>query len=52
MISITHLVAMSVETPIIDSECSLEKEAIELIYMNSSMVLYLIVNHIDDGYYL
>ena len=34
MISMADLVAISVETPRIDSGCSLEKEFIELIRMN------------------
>ena len=35
MMSMTDLVAIGVETPRIDSECSLEKEFTELICMNS-----------------
>ena len=34
MMSITKVVAIGVETPKMDSGCSLEKEFIELIYMN------------------
>ena len=34
MMSMANHVAISVETPRIDSGCSLEKEFIELIYMN------------------
>ena len=34
MMSMADLVAISVETPRIDSGCSLEKESIELICMN------------------
>ena len=34
MMSMADLVAIGVETPKIDSGCSLEKELIELIHMN------------------
>ena len=34
MISIADLVAIGVEIPLIDNECSLEKEFTELICMN------------------
>ena len=44
MISMADLIAIGVETPTIDSGCSLEKEFIELSYMNPSMFLYLVVN--------
>ena len=40
--------AISVETPMIDNRCSLEKEFIELICMNPWIVLCQIVNHIDS----
>ena len=35
MMSMTDLVAIGVKTPMIDSGCSLEKEFMELICMNS-----------------
>ena len=41
-------VIIGVDTPRIDSGCSLEKELIELIFMNHLMVLYLIVNQVDS----
>ena len=41
-------VAIGVETLKIDSGCSLEKEFIELICMNSWMVLYLTINQVDS----
>ena len=44
MMSIVDLATLCVDTLKIDSECSLEKEFIELIPMNCCMVLYLIVN--------
>ena len=34
VMSMAHLVAISVETPTIDIGCSLEKEFTELIHMN------------------
>ena len=39
MMSMTDLVVIGVETPRIDSRCSLEKEFTELIRMNPWMVL-------------
>ena len=48
MMSIVDLVAIGVETPMIYSGCSLEKEFNELIRMNPSMILYLIVTHVDS----
>ena len=41
-------VAISVETLIIDSRCSLEKEFTKLICMNPGTVLYLVVNRVDS----
>ena len=46
--SMADLVAISVETPRIDSGCSLEKEFTELIRMNPRMVLCQIVNQADS----
>ena len=46
MMSMADLVAIGVETPRIDSGCSLEKEFTELIRMNPWMVLYQIVNQV------
>ena len=48
MMSMADPIAIGVETPRIDSGCSLEKEFTELIRMNPLMVLYLIVNHVDS----
>ena len=48
MMSMADAIAIGVETVKIDSGCSLEKEFTKLIRMNSSMVLYLIVNHVDS----
>ena len=48
MMSMTHPIAIGVETLMIDSGCSLEKEFTELIRMNPSMVLYLTVNQFDS----
>ena len=48
MMSTADLVAIGVETLWIDNRCSLEKEFIELICMNSSMVLYLTINKFDS----
>ena len=44
MISMADIIVIGVETLRIDSGCSLEKEFTELICMNPSMVLYLVVN--------
>ena len=48
MMSMTDPIAIDVETLMIDSGCSLEKEFTELIRMNPSMVLYLTVNKVDS----
>ena len=48
MIRMADLVAIGVETPRIDSGCSLEKEFIELICMNPIMVLCQIFNQVDS----
>ena len=40
MISMTNLVAINAETPMIDSGCSLEKAFTALICINQLMVLY------------
>ena len=47
MMSMADLIAIGVETPKIDSGCSLEKEFTNLIHVNSWMVLYLTVNQDD-----
>ena len=44
MMSMSDPIAIGVETLMIDSGCSLEKEFTELICMNPRMVLYLTVN--------
>ena len=46
MMSVVDHVTICVEIPMIDSEYSLENEFIEIIHMNSLMVLYLTVNEI------
>ena len=48
MMSIADPIAIGVDTLRIDSGCSLEKEFIELIRINPSMVLYLNVNQVDS----
>ena len=48
MMSMADHVAIGVETPRIDSGCSLEKEFTELIRMNPLMVLCQIVNQVDS----
>ena len=48
MMSMTDPIDIGVETLMIDSGCSLEKEFTELIRMDPSMVLYLIVNQVDS----
>ena len=48
MMSMADPVAIGVETPRIDSGCSLEKEFTKLIHMNPSMVLCQIVNQVDS----
>ena len=47
MMSTATPIAIGVETSMIDSGCSLEKEFTELIRMNPWIVLYLTVNQID-----
>ena len=46
MMSMVDPITIDVETPRIDSECSLEKEFIKLIHMNLSMILYLTINQV------
>ena len=46
MMSMADPVAIDVETPMIDSGCSLEKDFTELICMNPLMVLCQIVNQV------
>ena len=48
MMSMADPVAIGVETPRIDSGCSLEKEFIELIHVISRMVLCQIVNQVNS----
>ena len=50
MMSMADHVAIGVETPRIDSGCSLEKKFIELNCINPWMVLYLTVNPINSCY--
>ena len=46
--NIVDLIAIGVETLKIDSGCSLDKEFTELICMNSRMILYQTINHVDS----
>ena len=48
MMSMADLVAIGVETTWIYSGCALEKEFIELIYMNLLTILYQIMNQVDS----
>ena len=48
MMSMTDLMAIGVETPRIDSGCSLEKEFIKLILMNPLMVLCKLFNQVNS----
>ena len=48
MMSMGDLVAINVETLMIDRGCSLEKEFIELIRMNPWMILYLISSQVNS----
>ena len=48
MMSMTDHVAIGVETPRIDSGCSLEKEFTKLISMNPWMLLCQIVDQVDS----
>ena len=48
MMSMADPVAISVETPRIDSGCSLDKDFTKLIHMNPRIVLYLTVNQVDS----
>ena len=50
VMSIADHVAICVDTPMIHSKCSLEKEFIELIHMNHLMILYLKFNQVDSCY--
>ena len=47
MMSMTDVVAITVETPRMDSRCTLEKEFTKLIRMNPFMVSHLTVNQVD-----
>ena len=46
--SMSDFVTIGLETPIIDSGCSLEKEFLELIPINPEMILYLTINQVDS----
>ena len=48
MMSMADLLALGMETLRIDNGCSLEKKCIELIRMNSLMVLCKIFNQVDS----
>ena len=48
MRSMVDPIATSVVILRMDSECSLEKDFIELIYMNPRIILYLTVNQVDS----
>ena len=48
MISMVDPIAINVERPIIDIGYNLDKEFIELISMNPSMILNLVINQIDS----
>ena len=48
MMSMADPIAIGVKTLRIESVCSLEKEFIELIRMNLSIVLYLTINQVDS----
>ena len=48
MMSIANHVAIVIETPMINSGWSLEKEFTKLICMNPLMVLCQSVNHVDS----
>ena len=48
MMSMANLVGINVETQMMDSGCSLEKELIQLIHMNPSMVLCQTINQVDS----
>ena len=48
IMSMANLVGINVETPRMDSGCSLEKELIQLIHMNPSIVLCQTVNQVDS----
>ena len=48
MTSIVDLVDIDVETPRIDSRCSLKKEFAKLIRMNLQMISCQIINQVDS----
>ena len=48
MMSIVDLIAIGVETLMIDSWCSLEKEFTKLMCMNPGIVLYITVNQVEN----
>ena len=47
---LADLVAINIETPIIDTRCSLEKGFTELICMNPRIILYRTINQVDSCY--
>ena len=47
MMSMVNLIAIRVDTLMIDSGYSLKKELIKLIHMNSKMVVYQTINQVD-----
>ena len=48
MMSMVDHVTISVEIPMIDNGCSLEKKVTELMLMNLLMVLYLNINQVNS----
>ena len=50
MMSMVDSVTIGIETPMIDSGCSLDKEFTKLIRMNPWILFYQIVNQIDSCY--
>ena len=44
----TDLMAIGVQTSIIDSGCSFKKDFTKVIYMNSYIVSYLTINQVDS----
>ena len=48
----TYLVVIGIETPRIDSRCSLEEEFTKLICMNPLMIVFVIFNQVDLRYRL
>ena len=48
MMSTANPVAINMETLRTDSGCTIEKEFIELIYVNPLILLYLTINKVDS----